>query len=345
MAGKKLMDQLFSMDAVTTVMESLLPVHAAMTHEWLVDAACTAAEKALNAPVTFVFFEDQEGRLERRQPASDIRRRSVQRAVDALGLDAFDRKIDPASLPAFAEALESQEPVVAAIHELLAPLVSEEAAKEARIKLSVEQACLAPMETAGERIGALLLLVSGDADAGRARALAAHIACAAVNLRQAQAERVQGNVDVIRSVFDQRKIEGELQRELARAERYKRQVSIAVIEATNAKLLREKFGRFLADRLLQRLGETLAQNARYIDVIGVYRDSGYTMILTEASPTAAEAAAKRLLAEAREVTIDGEPVPGLELHLVAGHATSPQDGTTTDALFAAAQGRMYSAAA
>lgn len=345
MARKKIMEQLFSLDSVTTVMESLLPIHSALTHEWLVDAACTAAERALNAPFTFVFFEDQEGRLERRLPASDIRRRSVQRATDVLGLDAFQRKVDPRDLASFAQALDGGQPVSAPLPDLLSPLVTDEAFMEAKIKLSTEYACVTPLETAGERLGALLVLLTDEGDPARVRLLAEHVACAAVNLRQAQAARAQGNVDVMRSVFDARKLERELQRELARAERYKREVSIAVIEATNVRLLREKFGRFLADRLVQRLGEALAQSSRYIDVIGTYKDSGYTMILTEASAGAADAAAKRLLIEAQEVGLEGDAVPGLELHLVVGHATSPQDGTTTDALFIAASARMYDRAA
>jgi diguanylate cyclase (GGDEF)-like protein len=143
-------------------------------------------------------------------------------------------------------------------------------------------------------------------------------------------------------VFDARKLETELQRELARAQRYKRPVAITVIEATNLRLLRERFGRFLTDRLLQRLGEALAQHARDIDVLGAYKQSGFTMILTEASVDGASKAAQRLLKVAQEARLDGEErVPGLELHLVVGHASSPKDGTTTDALFAAAEKRMY----
>jgi diguanylate cyclase (GGDEF)-like protein len=344
MNGKKTIGRL-STDAVVTVMESLLPVHAALTPEWLADAACTATDKALNAPLAFVFFEDQDGRLDLRMPASDLCRRSLHRAIDVFGLSAFERRLDPKDVPAFAQALDSGAAVTAPVGELLAPLVDPEHAREAKIKLAVADACVTQLETAGERLGALLVLLTADVAPERVRLLGAHIACAAVNLRQAQASRAAGNVDVIRSVFDRRKLERELQRELARASRYKRQVSIAVIEASNIGLLREKYGRFLTDRLLQRLGEALAQNARYIDVIGAYKDSGYTMILTEASTVAADAAARRLLAEAQAVRLESDDVPGLELHLVAGHATSPQDGTTTDALFTAAGNRMYSAAA
>ncbi|MEX0749910.1 MAG: hypothetical protein WD359_03800, partial [Dehalococcoidia bacterium] len=74
-----------------------------------------------------------------------------------------------------------------------------------------------------------------------------------------------------------------------------------------------------------------------------YRESGYTMILTEATPEGAAAAATRLLASAERTRLD-EEVPGLELHLASGWATCPTDGSTSDALFAAAERRMYGTA-
>jgi diguanylate cyclase (GGDEF)-like protein len=115
-----------------------------------------------------------------------------------------------------------------------------------------------------------------------------------------------------------------------------------VIEVTNLLLLRERFGAFLTQRLYDRLGERLAQHSREIDVIGQYRASGYTMILSEAEPEGAQNAARRLLSLASEAKLDAEErVDGLELHLACGWASFPADGATTETLFAAAERRMY----
>jgi hypothetical protein len=52
------------------------------------------------------------------------------------------------------------------------------------------------------------------------------------------------------------------------------------------------------------------------------------------------------MATASSIELDGgERVPGLELHLAIGHATCAEDGATSDALYAAAQRRMYGGAA
>lgn len=340
---RKIVTQASYADPVSTMMASLLPVHAAVTPDWLVDAAATAAERAVGAPFCLVYFEDQDGRLDPKAPASDLRRRSIVRLSDALGYDVLRRKLDPRDMPLIAEAIDASIPLRTATSDFFASLAGAERAGEAARRLTAEHTTFAPLVSAGERIGALLLLHVKHADEHHAKLLADHVACAAVNLRNAQTAREQGVIDVVRSVFDSRKLESELQRELGRAERYKRPVSLVVVEATNLRLLRERFGEFLTDRLLQRLGESLAQQARDIDVIGAYKESGYTMILTEASPEGAALAAKRLLEVAQEARVDGEHVPGLELHLVAGHATCPADGGTSDALFAAAERRMYGA--
>ncbi|MBF6601023.1 MAG: diguanylate cyclase [Dehalococcoidia bacterium] len=326
-------------DPVATMMSALLPLHRAVTTEWLVDAAATAAERGLGALYALVYFEEQDGRLEHRPPASDLRRRSVQRAADAFG-GRLRRKLDPSRSPALADALEHQAAVTLDGRELFEG-IDDAAAQTAAQRLSVERIAIAPLETAGERIGALVVMLSRPVDDALVKLLGDHLACAAVNLRNAQSAREQGVTDVVRSVFDARKMETDLQRELTRAARHKREVSIVVIEATNLRLLREQYGRFLTDRLLQRLGESLAQHAREIDIIGAYKESGYTMILAEAQLEGAATAARRLLEAAQEVRLDGGDVPGLDLHLVAGWATCPADGASTDAMFDAAARRMY----
>ena len=328
-------------DAVSATLAQLLPVHAAVTIDWLVDAATSAAEQVLGASFAFIYFEEQDGRLERKNPASEARRRTQQRATDAFGKDAFGAKLDPQRLPIVAEALDSGTPISATAAEFLRGVIDEGAASDAQKHLGVSAVSIVPMQSAGERIGALILMLNGEPNPSRLKLFADHVACATVNLRQTLAARETGSMDVVRSVFDARKLESELQRELARADRYHREVSIAVIEATNLRLLRERFGAFLTDRLLQRLGGVLAQNSRDIDLIGAYKESGYTMILTEATADGAPLAAERLLTLARDTAVDGKKVPGLELHLAMGWASSPNDGATTDALFAATERRMY----
>ena len=325
-------------DPVSTAMASLLSVHAASTPEWLIDAACTAAERTLNASFTFVYFEEQDGRLAPLSPASDIRRRSFQRAVDAFGFDMLRTKLDPAAASAIVEALDTRNTINTTPAEVFGG-VSQNAADAAK-SLGVASATIVPLENAGERLGAMVLLSYAAPNTEHAKLLGEHVASASVNLRQTHEAREQGVIDVVRSVFDARKFETELSRELSRADRYRHEASVVVVEATNLRLLRDRFGRFLVDQLVQALGEQLAEHSRDIDVIGAYKDTGYAMILTEATTDGAANAAERLLTAANAVRLADE-VPGLELHLTSGYASFPSDGKTTDALFAAVERRMY----
>jgi diguanylate cyclase (GGDEF)-like protein len=329
-------------DAVATVMAMLLPVHAAVTENWLVDATATAAERTVNAAYTFLYFEDADGTLVQKAPLSDLRRRSTQRAIDAFGPAALGANIDPGVTPAINEALEGERPVVTNAAELFAGLIDADAAARAQAELAIDSIAFVPLQAAGERIGGLILMLVGSANVEHIRLLGEHVACATVNLRQAQATREAAPTesDLVRTVFDARKTESELQRELMRAERYKRDVSVAIIEATNLRLLKEQFGAALTEALVERMGAALAQHSRDIDVIGQYKESGFTMILSEATASGAKTAAERLLAIARAAAVSDD-VPGLELHLACGWATYPEDGKPTLQLFSVAERRMY----
>jgi PleD family two-component response regulator len=113
-----------------------------------------------------------------------------------------------------------------------------------------------------------------------------------------------------------------------------------VIEATNLRLLRERFGARLPEELLELVGATLSRHSRDIDVIGQYKQSGFTMVLSEVSADGVRQASRRLLLAATDAGRDAD-VAGLELHLACGYATYSADGKTPEALFAAAEQRMY----
>lgn len=326
-------------DPVATMMAMLLPVHAALGPHWLVDAIATAAERTMNASHAFLYLEQPDGSLRRGAAASDVRRRNEQRALDAFG-PALPQSLEPTGLPGIIAALDSEAPTIADAATLLEGLATPRTLETAQASLAVDELAFVPLLSAGERLGALVLLLVGHAETEHLRLFGDHVACALVNLRQANSGTPATAAEVVRTVFDARKTEVELQRELLRAERYSREASICVIEASNLGILRDRFGTSLVEALLERVGKTLALHSRDIDAIGAYKESGYTMILSEASPEGAKLATRRLLRIAQDAAVEAS-VPGLELHLAAAWASCPQDGRTTDALFAAAQHRMY----
>lgn len=326
---------------VPSMMTALLHIHAAPTRAALADAIAGACEQIDGAQHAFIFFEREDGMLLYRPPASEPRRRSHGRAIQELGAELLTRAVDANDVSVLAEALDSDTVVAAPVASVFTLRSSGRSAPTDQTTATT-RAFAAAITGAGDRYGALLVLGTEATDAERVRLLAAHTgaACAKLGAADAIAEEATA-AGAIPSIFDARKLESELQRELARSQRYGRDVSICVIEATNLSLLRERFGTALTDQLYDHLGAELARHARDIDIIGAYKQSGYTMVLAEAAPAGVEAAAQRLAAAARAVGLPGASIPGLELHLAVGWATAPEDGAASEDLFAAAQRRMY----
>ena len=172
-------------DAVADVLDALLPVHTAVTFEALADAAATAAERLLHAAYAFLYCESDDGRLERRVPASDVRRRSQHRAIGAFGAHVIGAAIDPSEAPAIAGALDADSPVATSAGQLFQGLTSAERADAAQQELGTASAAIVPLVSAGERLGALILLLAREPQVEPMRLFAAHVARAAAGLRQA----------------------------------------------------------------------------------------------------------------------------------------------------------------
>lgn len=325
-------------DDAANAMAALLPMHVAVTLEQLVDAACIASERVGGAPYTLLYLEQEDGRLERQLAGSELHRRSIRRAIEAFGERALPTRLDGSALAAVGDALDARQPAIMQPAGLFGDTLDESDIRSAQKSLAIGWAAIAPLEFAGEHMGLIILLSKGEPDIARLRLLADHLAAASVRVRHLGGERA--TAPAVRPVFDERKLHREIQRELGRAERYRRTLSIVMIEATNLRLLRERFGRALTDAQFERLGESLAEHARDFDIIGAHRQSGYAMVLVETPPDGAAAAANRLLDVAKG-TVDGGGIPGLELHLTAGWASAPGDGATPEALFDVVQRRMY----
>jgi diguanylate cyclase (GGDEF)-like protein len=309
-------------------------MHTASTARALADALSLAAERASGAQLALMFVERLDGSLEYVVPHSETRRREQARII---GAPPFAAKIDPAAVPALGEAIDSGAAVACKTGDLFASSGVLPDGHPGRDP-AIAHARIAPIEAAGERVGALICLADRELDGEIVQLIAAHAGVAFRGIGASTTEVIA--VDPARTIFDARKLGAELQRELARAQRYGRDVSICLVEATNLRLLRERFGTGLTADLFATLGETLARNARDVDIIGEYKDRGYCMVLAEATADGVEAAAERLASVANSAA-QGQGTPGLELHLVVGVATAPIDGGLAEDLFAAAERRMY----
>jgi diguanylate cyclase (GGDEF)-like protein/PAS domain S-box-containing protein len=150
--------------------------------------------------------------------------------------------------------------------------------------------------------------------------------------------------DALTGLFNRRYLDETLERELARADREGRPVSVVMMDIDRFKEVNDAFGHRAGDAMLQRLGELLRTQTRLGDVACRYGGEEFVMVLPDMP---LETACQR--AEAWRVLVDGLRVAygGVSLHvtLSMGVAAYPVSGRTADAVLTAADNALYTAKA
>jgi diguanylate cyclase (GGDEF)-like protein len=319
-----------------------------MNLSWLADAAGTAAERGLGALYSLLYVSDAAGELEGVRPASSASVRSLVKLNQDLGTNLTTLKFNPAALLAVSNALRDGHAI--SVRELghALPLEMEAAALQtAQRSLGVAKVWLAPLHWDGESLGLLMLLMQEETPAPLALAeqLGYQVAVALRNLREKESVRRRGEIDAVRWVYDQQRFEEQLSLEIHRAHRHKRPLSIMLLRVDNFRDLRERFGRFLADRLLRQIGGVLETTMRDTDFLGAYQDDGFAAILIEADAGAAALALTRLTAGLKDVQVPNAELDDLHVNLSCTTATAPADGDTQEELLFKAEERLAAEAA
>lgn len=325
----------------TVLAEALLRLHSATTEGWLVEAAMAAAERSLGALYTFIFLFDSSGRLVGQQSPSEARARSLSRAHSALGQPLAKLKLTLTDDTPLALALRERHPVTSDdLAEALNHVIDTETCQQAQRQLGIGSCCLSPIEMSAEQLGvALFLFGNGHAPISHVTLLCEHLARAILNLRDREAGRRRGELDPVRWVSDERRFAEQFERELERANRHQRPLSILLVRLANLQEIRAQLGRFLADRLLRTIGAILSDQIRGSDFLGAYGEDGFALIMAEADAEAAAQAAQRLLPIASSAQLEGSATPTPHLHYAT--ATFPEDESTVEALIAAAEARLH----
>ena len=138
----------------------------------------------------------------------------------------------------------------------------------------------------------------------------------------------------------------QLEREIQRAVRYRRPLTIAMADLDRFKQVNDRFGHLVGDAVLQQAARALADGVRHTDTIGRYGGEEFLLLLPETDPHGARAVAEKL----REaVHASATPVDGhgqLRVTVSIGLATLERfefsRAVVTD-LLQAADGALYRA--
>jgi diguanylate cyclase (GGDEF)-like protein len=182
----------------------------------------------------------------------------------------------------------------------------------------------------GDEQHALLIIDDNERVKRTERALAAA-------LGEAQDQAVR---DPLTGLFNRRHIEWVLPAELKRAERHDSSLAVMVIDLDHFKLVNDRFGHPMGDRVLVEVSRLLNRILRVGDTCGRVGGEEFCVVLPHSDVTAALRAADRLHRVFRALRFQEEP----ELRVTAsiGIATVRLTGPRTD--FAAAAARLMNEA-
>jgi diguanylate cyclase (GGDEF)-like protein len=135
--------------------------------------------------------------------------------------------------------------------------------------------------------------------------------------------------DALTGVMNRRSFEADIARELGRVTRHDGRFSLVMVDLDGLKAINDTLGHTVGDARLQALGNALRSSTRREDT--AYRLGGdeFAVLLPSASRDQAQQVMKRVAEAAGPARFSW------------GVASCPSDGTTAEALIAAADARLY----
>ncbi len=149
--------------------------------------------------------------------------------------------------------------------------------------------------------------------------------------------------DGLTSLANYRWFHTRLQQEIERADRYRRPLSLIMLDIDYFKAYNDTHGHPQGDAILAQVAKLLKQTSRSSDMVARYGGEEFALILPETDQTSAEALGDRLREEIEQFQFAGEErLPSKILTISVGIATHSRYADK-EALIAAADAELYRA--
>ncbi len=210
-------------------------------------------------------------------------------------------------------------------------------------------AALAVPMIVGARIIGVLELMSGEPVAvdesslDVLHSLAGQAATAVEAARFHQSADELSHTDALTHLPNRRRLELDLDLEVARSQRYNRPIACIMLDVDNFKKVNDAHGHQAGDEILSEFGSAFARSLRDSDTAYRYGGEEFCVLLRETDAHAAAIVAERLRVEIanRFAGIQGSAMVTASL----GVAAIPSDAIDAKTLIAAADGALYAAKA
>lgn len=118
-------------------------------------------------------------------------------------------------------------------------------------------------------------------------------------------------------------------------------VSLVLVDVDRFKAINDRFGHSVGDEVLRRIARTLSRQARRNDAVGRWGGDEFFALLPQTTPDGTLAFVKRLTADLARIVVAPTLSEAERVDCSLGVAHAPEDGSTLEELFAAADRRMY----
>ena len=212
-----------------------------------------------------------------------------------------------------------------------------------------------PLVARGQMLGLLHLhRLGNDADTLRNQALldaamataevvAEDLSLAHANELLRDSLREQSIRDALTGLFNRRFVDEFLVRELARAERKTRQLSIISLDIDHFKRINDSFGHGAGDLVLQEVGSILQAHVRDTDIASRVGGEEFLLLLSESPLTHAVKRAEDIRSAIHGMSLKYENADLGRITASFGAVAFPDHGRTPDALIRAADRALYAA--
>jgi len=213
---------------------------------------------------------------------------------------------------------------------------------------SAGPAIAVPMARGGRTIGALAVARGENApplDSTATHAVAAlamHAGTAVSNVRAHEETRRQSVTDPLTGAGNFRQLTTTLNREIERATRFTRPLSVLMLDLDHFKQVNDTQGHAFGDAVLREFARRLTDCLREVDVVARYGGEEFAVVLPETDSSGACAVATRVVGAIRSQPFDALG-RARTVTVSVGVASFPDHGRTAAEVMRAADGALYAA--
>ncbi|MBW2268186.1 MAG: diguanylate cyclase [Deltaproteobacteria bacterium] len=149
-------------------------------------------------------------------------------------------------------------------------------------------------------------------------------------------------IDDVTEVYNARFLLQATDREIERAGRYGRELSVLFLDLDRFKLVNDRYGHLVGSSVLRQLSGVLRDCVRSVDTLARYGGDEFTILLVDSDLAQAMEVAERIRGTVATTPFDGSG-SSIRLSISIGVATFPQHGRTRDQLLDVADKAMYRA--